>query len=113
LKNSPFNGLLASFTKGLTLVSLRAAHSLSLYSSQLHVERIADQKHAVKTLVVLYRNSSDIPGRTDTMRDGQTMDKRASMNPKKFFKKASQAVRFAATTTATGFGNVASEIMGR
>jgi len=82
------------------------------FHERSYAERIADQKQAVKTLVVLYRHSSDIPGRTDTMRDGQATDKRASMNPKRFFKKATQAVRFAATTTATGFGNVASEIMG-
>lgn len=77
------------------------------------IERIADQKHAVRVLVTLYRNSNDIPGREDTMRDGQAHAKRASMNPKRFFRKFQQGVRFAATTTVTGFGNVASEIMGR
>lgn len=75
-------------------------------------ERIADQKFAVNALVTLYRHSSDIPGRTDTLRSGPA-HKRATMDPRKFLKKALKGVRLAATTTTTAFGNVASEITGR
>lgn len=77
-----------------------------------NLERIADQKFAVKSLVALYRNSVDIPGRTDTLRDGPA-SKGSAVNPKRFFKKLRQGVRMAATTTTTAFGNVASEIAGR
>ncbi|KAG5651771.1 hypothetical protein H0H81_007524 [Sphagnurus paluster] len=73
-------------------------------------QRIADQKFAVKSLVTLYRNSVDVPGRSDTLRDGPA--KRASVNPKRFFKKFRQGIRMAATTTTTALGNVASEIAG-
>ncbi|KAL6310327.1 Mechanosensitive ion channel-domain-containing protein [Sparassis latifolia] len=81
------------------------------FHERSYAERIADQKFAVRVLVTLYRHSSDIPWRSDTLRDGPT-DKRASMHPKKFIKKALKGVRFAATTTTTALGNVASEIAG-
>jgi len=73
-------------------------------------ERIADQKFAVKSLVTLYKNSVDVPGHIDTL--GQN-GKGSSVNPKQLFKKLKEGVRFATTTTATVFGNVASEIAGR
>ena len=73
-------------------------------------ERIADQKLAVRVLTTLYRHSHDIPGRIDTLRDAP--DKRASMYPKKFLKKAFRGVKSAAATTTTAFGTVASEIAG-
>ena len=82
------------------------------FHERSYAERIASQKFAVKVLVMLYRHSSDIPGRTDTLKDGP-VDKRMTMNPKKFFKKALKGVRKAATTTTTALGNVASEIAGR
>lgn len=69
-------------------------------------ERIAEQKFAVRTLVILYRNSVDIPGRSDTLRAGGP-EKGTSLNPRKFFKRAMKGVRQAATTTTTAFGNVA------
>ncbi|KAG6866363.1 hypothetical protein C0991_005284 [Blastosporella zonata] len=53
-------------------------------------ERIADQKFAVRSLVTLYRNSTDIPGRMDTLREGHA--KRGSVNPKRFFKKVREGL---------------------
>ncbi|KAF9654005.1 hypothetical protein BDM02DRAFT_3086356 [Thelephora ganbajun] len=82
------------------------------FHERSYAERIADQKAAVKILVTLYRHSRDIPGRTDTMRDGGAADKRSSVSATRFFKKALKGVRYAATTTTTAFGNVASEITG-
>jgi hypothetical protein len=75
-------------------------------------ERIADQKFAVRSLVMLYRNSSDTPGRTDTL-GGGTTPKGHAVNPTRLLKRVRDGVRFAATTTTTAFGNVASEIAGR
>ncbi|KAF8070126.1 Mechanosensitive ion channel-domain-containing protein [Lyophyllum atratum] len=80
------------------------------FHERSYAERIADQKFAVRSLVTLYRNSSDIPGRSDTLHDGP--GKRGSVNPKRFFKKFRQGIRMAATTTTTALGNVASEIAG-
>lgn len=74
----------------------------------LHAERVADQKFAIRVLVNLYRRSSDMPWRSDTLRDGHAEVKR----PKRFLKKALHGVKFAATTTTTALGNVASEIAG-
>ena len=62
--------------------------------------------------MTLYRNSADIPGRSDTMYDGPSA-KGHLVDPRRFFKKAMKGVRMAATTTTTAFGNVASEIAGR
>ena len=64
----------------------------------------------MRVLTTLYRRSHDIPGRTDTLKDAP--DKRASMMPKKFLKRAFKGVRAAATTTTTALGTVASEIAG-
>ncbi|KAF8906527.1 hypothetical protein CPB84DRAFT_1675669, partial [Gymnopilus junonius] len=78
------------------------------FHERSYADRIADQKFAVKTLVTLYRHSTDIPGRIDTL--GHL--KETSVNPRLLFKKLREGVRFATTTTATVFGNVASEIAG-
>ncbi|TFK75422.1 hypothetical protein BDN72DRAFT_757999 [Pluteus cervinus] len=80
------------------------------FHERSYAERIADQKLAVKVLVTLYRNSSDIPDRTDTLLDGN--NKRNTMNPAKILKAIRHGVRVAATTTTTALGNVASEIAG-
>ena len=76
------------------------------------IERIADQKFAVKSLVTLYRNSTDQPDRTDTLGDGHAA-KAATADPKRLLKKFRAGMRYAATTTTTVLGNVASEIAGR
>ncbi|TFK54216.1 hypothetical protein OE88DRAFT_1624688 [Heliocybe sulcata] len=81
------------------------------FHERSYAERIADQKFAIKVLTILYRHSTDIPGRSDTLRDGP-VNKRASMNPKLFLKKALRGVKYAATTTTTALGNVASEMAG-
>ncbi|CAL1707549.1 unnamed protein product [Somion occarium] len=81
------------------------------FHERSYAERIQAQKFAVGVLVTLYRHSNDIPGRSDTLKDGSA-DKRMTMNPKKFLKKALKGVRKAATTTTTALGNVASEIAG-
>lgn len=85
--------------------------SLCVVSCSLVSERIADQNYAVRVLATLYRHSHDIPGRGDTLKDGVT-DKRTSMDPKRFLKKAFRGVKSAATTTTTVLGTVASEIAG-
>ncbi|KAL0955922.1 hypothetical protein HGRIS_002114 [Hohenbuehelia grisea] len=82
------------------------------FHERSYAERIADQKFAVRSLVTLYRHSSDIPGRSDTLRDRQAHKANNSINPKRFFKRAMKGVRMAATTTTTALGNVASEITG-
>ncbi|EPQ57543.1 hypothetical protein GLOTRDRAFT_74415 [Gloeophyllum trabeum ATCC 11539] len=81
------------------------------FHERSYAERIADQKFAIKVLTILYRHSADIPGRSDTLRDGP-LDKRATINPRRFFKRALRGVRYAATTTTTALGNVASEMAG-
>jgi hypothetical protein len=74
-------------------------------------DRIAEQKFAVKVLVTLYRNSSDIPGRSDTL--GPAHGSRTpTLDARHFFKQALKGVQVAAKTTTTAFGNVASEIAG-
>ena len=82
------------------------------FHERSYAERIQAQKFAVRTLVTLYRHSSDIPGRSDTLKDRDMTNKRATIDPKKFLKKALKGVRQAATTTTTALGNVASEIAG-
>ncbi|PCH43751.1 hypothetical protein WOLCODRAFT_104096 [Wolfiporia cocos MD-104 SS10] len=81
------------------------------FHQRSYAERVADQKFAVRVLVALYRHSSNIPWRSDTLHDGGA-DAQAARKPKKLLKKAIQGVRFAATTTTTVLGNVASEIAG-
>ncbi|KAJ3575123.1 hypothetical protein NP233_g1300 [Leucocoprinus birnbaumii] len=81
------------------------------FHERSYAERIADQKFAVKSLVTLYRNSTDTPGRSDTL-SGGTHNRAASADPMRIFKKLRDGVRVAATTTTTVFGNVASEIIG-
>jgi hypothetical protein len=83
------------------------------FHEKSYAERIQAQKFAMHTLTTLYRHSRDIPGRSDTMRDAPANKRPLSVNPKQFFKKAIKGVRFAATTTTTALGNVASEIAGR
>lgn len=94
-------------------VCARAADLTVLVSlSSIHADRIAEQKFTIRMLVKLYRHSSDIPWRSDTLHDGN-INKGAEKKPRKLFKKALQGMRFAATTTTTILGNVATEIAGR
>ncbi|KAK7057174.1 serine/threonine protein kinase [Favolaschia claudopus] len=77
------------------------------FHERSYSERIADQKFAVKSIIVLYQHSKNV-GRTDALQS----DAPSIMNPKNFLKRALKGVRNAATTTTTAFGNVASEITG-
>jgi hypothetical protein len=72
-------------------------------------ERIAEQKFAVRTLTTLYRHSTDVHESRGHPHD----EKQPMINPKRIVKQAIRGVRFAATTTTTALGNVASEIAGR
>ncbi|KAI0371035.1 hypothetical protein BV20DRAFT_942709 [Pilatotrama ljubarskyi] len=86
------------------------------FHERSYADRISEQKFAVRVLVTLYQHSTDIPWRSDTLRDGAAGsggDKHKSVfNPQKVFKKALKGVRSAATTTTTVLGTVASEIAG-
>lgn len=74
------------------------------------VDRIANQKFAVRVLVTLYSKSRDIPGRTDTLR---TPNAARNRDPtRRFIKQVLKDVRVAATSTTMALGNVASEIAG-
>ncbi|CDO72761.1 hypothetical protein BN946_scf184994.g14 [Trametes cinnabarina] len=86
----------------------------SKFHERSYADRITDQKFAVRVLVTLYQHSTDIPWRSDTLRDGPTGDskRKSTFNPQKVFKKALKGVRSAATTTTTVLGTVASEIAG-
>lgn len=81
------------------------------FHERSYAERIADQKFAVRVLATLYRYSHDIPGRSDTLKDSHH-EKKPSIDPKRFFKRALKGVKVAATTTTTALGTVASEIAG-
>lgn len=86
---------------------LQSVHEhLTLFSS---IERIADQKFAVKTLTTLYRHSTEL----SESHVNSHSEKHLMINPKRIVKQALRGVRFAATTTTTALGNVASEIAGR
>ena len=78
----------------------------------LPTERIENQNFAIKTLTTLYRNSTERPEHPDGPHDTRG-EKRLTMNPRRIAKQALKGVRFAATTTTTALGNVASEIAGR
>ncbi|KAF8499687.1 Mechanosensitive ion channel-domain-containing protein [Russula emetica] len=79
----------------------------SKFHERSYAERIAEQKFAIKTLTTLYRHSADLPESR-----GHPHEKHPVINPKRLVRKAIRGVRFAATTTTTALGNVASEIAG-
>lgn len=74
------------------------------FHERSYAERIADQKFAVKSLVIMYQNSTDT-GRSDAL--GSVSAKAVNINPRKLFKRAIKGVRTAATTTTTALGNMA------
>ncbi|KAI0356297.1 hypothetical protein OH77DRAFT_1401686 [Trametes cingulata] len=87
------------------------------FHERSYADRISEQKFAVRVLVTLYQHSTDIPWRSDTLRDGSggggaDSKHKSVFNPQKVFKKALKGVRSAATTTTTVLGTVASEIAG-
>ena len=91
---------------------LNVSKSAHVQLTVLPTERIANQKFAVKALTTLYRNSTEQPENPDEPYDPRA-EKRLTVNPKRLVKQALRGVRFAATTTTTALGNVASEIAGR
>jgi hypothetical protein len=105
--------LVASFIcAGILLFEKFAIQWIASKFHELSYEgRISDQKFAVKVLVILYRNSSDIPERSDTLGDAQ-VSKTQELGASRIFEQALKGVRLAARTTTTVFGNVASEIAG-
>ncbi|KAG9080476.1 hypothetical protein FRC06_006530, partial [Ceratobasidium sp. 370] len=80
------------------------------FHERSYAERIAEQKVQTSCLTTLYKHSSEIPGRSDTLKDGQTGQ--AAINPKKLLKGVLKGVKGVASTTTTALGNVASEIAG-
>lgn len=81
------------------------------FHERSYAERVAAQKFAVRTLVTLYRHSSDIPWRSDTLKE-EAGDGTHARRRGRFLKRALHGVKVAATTTTTALGNVASEIAG-
>lgn len=63
-------------------------------------DRIRDQKLQIRSLVTLYINSSDIPGRRDTLTEADMM-RRKHKDPKMAIKKALKGFKAAAQTTTT------------
>ncbi|KIL66205.1 hypothetical protein M378DRAFT_186034 [Amanita muscaria Koide BX008] len=80
------------------------------FHERSYANRIANQKFAIHTLVTLYRNSFDIPGRSDTLNAGHQAN--PSIDAKVFLKRVRHGVRSVATTVTTALGAVASEMAG-
>jgi hypothetical protein len=82
------------------------------FHERSYAERIAEQKIQTACLTTLYKYSSEIPGRNDTLKDGQANGP-SVINPKKLLRGVIKGVKGVASTTTTALGNVASEIAGR
>ncbi|WWC86347.1 uncharacterized protein L201_001220 [Kwoniella dendrophila CBS 6074] len=76
-------------------------------------DRLKEQKFNLKALTVLYTNSHDIPGRSDTLTDAQSTRTKGSQIPKVAIRKALRGLKDVAQTTTTALGNVASEMAGQ
>ena len=64
-------------------------------------DRLKEQKFNLKTLVTLYINSHDIPGRSDTFIDSASSKTKGTKLPKVAIRKALKGLRSAAATTTT------------
>jgi len=64
-------------------------------------DRLKEQKFNLKTLVTLYINSHDIPGRSDTFVDSASSKTKGTKLPKVAIRKALKGLRSAAATTTT------------
>ncbi|WWC99777.1 hypothetical protein V866_006682 [Kwoniella sp. B9012] len=111
---------MANILFGLFLCSLvLGAEKLivQLIAFQFHQDsyedRLKEQKFNLKALTVLYTNSHDIPGRSDTLCDAASGKTKASQVPKVALRKALRGLKDVATTTTTALGNVASEMAGQ
>ncbi|KAG8747159.1 hypothetical protein FRC10_002208 [Ceratobasidium sp. 414] len=80
------------------------------FHERSYAERIAEQKVQISCITTLYKHSSEIPGRSDTLKDGPSGS--ATINPKKLLRGVLKGVKGVASTTTTALGNVASEIAG-
>ncbi|QRV94149.1 transporter, small conductance mechanosensitive ion channel (MscS) family protein [Ceratobasidium sp. AG-Ba] len=119
-KRNSNEGILDLITKILFGVMLCAAILLGekfaiqwiafKFHERSYAERIAEQKIQTSCLTTLYKHSSEIPGRSDTLKDGQAGP--AVINPKKLLRGVLKGVKGVASTTTTALGNVASEIAG-
>ncbi|KAJ9125076.1 hypothetical protein QFC22_000029 [Naganishia vaughanmartiniae] len=74
-------------------------------------DRIREQKLNIKSLVVLYINSHDTPGRSDTLTEA--IWAKEKKDPRRALKKALKGLKNAAQSTTTALGNVATEISGQ
>ncbi|WRT64242.1 uncharacterized protein IL334_001173 [Kwoniella shivajii] len=76
-------------------------------------DRLKEQKFNLKALTLLYTNSHDIPGRSDTLIDNASGRTKASQVPRVAIRKALRGLKDVAQTTTTALGNVASEMAGQ
>ncbi|CAE6448905.1 unnamed protein product [Rhizoctonia solani] len=81
------------------------------FHERSYAERIAEQKIQTACLTTLYKHSSEIPGRSDTLKDNQSAGP-SVINPKKLLRGVIKGVKGVASHTTTALGNVASEIAG-
>ncbi|CAE7191361.1 unnamed protein product [Rhizoctonia solani] len=81
------------------------------FHERSYAERIAAQKIQTGCLTTLYKHSSEIPGRSDTLKDNQSAAP-SVINPKKLLRGVIKGVKGVASHTTTALGNVASEIAG-
>ncbi|KAF8757319.1 Mechanosensitive ion channel [Rhizoctonia solani] len=81
------------------------------FHERSYAERIAAQKIQTGCLTTLYKYSSEIPGRSDTLKDSQAAAP-SVINPKKLLRGVIKGVKGVASHTTTALGNVASEIAG-
>ncbi|KAG8685940.1 hypothetical protein FRC11_009802 [Ceratobasidium sp. 423] len=81
------------------------------FHERSYAERIAEQKIQTACLTTLYKHSSEIPGRSDTLKDDQARGP-STINPKKLLRGVIKGVKGVASHTTTALGNVASEIAG-
>lgn len=99
-----------------TLIQLAEKLIVQLIAFKFHedsyADRIDEQKFQVKALTQLYMNSHDIPGRSDTLKDHDTIKTERSQAPKKAVRKALREVKKFAQNTSNAIGTVASEMTG-
>ncbi|CAE6471545.1 unnamed protein product [Rhizoctonia solani] len=81
------------------------------FHERSYAERIAEQKIQTACITTLYKHSSEIPGRSDTLKDNQSSAP-SVINPKKLLRGVIKGVKGVASHTTTALGNVASEIAG-
>ncbi|CAG7850530.1 Uncharacterized MscS family protein C2C4.17c [Serendipita indica DSM 11827] len=81
------------------------------FHERSYADRLEAQRRNTRTLVTLYINSSDQPGRIDTLHDGPAGGQ-GKIDPNRLLRTALKGIKGAAQTTTQAFGNVATEILG-